>query len=678
MSFEKVVRVLASPKRLEILKLLDEHGSLRFSELMEKLQIEHSGQLSYHLSLLKEAGVVEAAAEGGHREYKLTAVGRRVVELLEEINSAVLGYGERIGIVDDYGFEHDYDAYEMVTYLRREFGIPPRKLSALLRGLESMLADLGGRRFHLIQVDHLVLSLLLRNRMRELYDENVIVGLRTRELERLLARRGARGVAEAILRKHAVYYSIPEYAAELVRSGFVAIAHLHLWRTGAEAVARDPLAGVQSGGDALLELLNSLYAGVDWAHSQTVLHFNSFVYRYAEEEGRDPLDVGKKLWRALLKVWQYAGYDRIGVSVDAERDGVPLEFTKTLLDGILECSAPGGSKFPALVLCLRDPGVLEELEEWIYAAVRRHVPLTLVRDSLRGELTPVSPSLVMRGGGVVGFVACINLPAVYMLSDAGVVEGIVRDIARGLVSLSASKRSALKGRAEVVRNNVSLLGGEAAIALREGRRGAKLTLRLLEEFYKMLADSVEDLAGGLDEAGLEVGFSFTDVYAYSAMCRLAEKKIKRRRVGAELDYREVSPLSPFSNLQRRRLKEVLEASAEAYRRLGAAPVVCIRLGDPMPTREELGKALEAAFSERGVGAISLAYDYTYCSYCGYSSPSFLPACPSCSSTRPSIGHYGRVLGDYRPLESIPLEARREYCARHRYSRQELRELSGSK
>lgn len=71
MSLEKTFKALGDVNRREILKLLRKRR-MNVGEIAEKLEMS-AATLSYHLSLLKEAGLVFEEREKNYRIYSLNA-----------------------------------------------------------------------------------------------------------------------------------------------------------------------------------------------------------------------------------------------------------------------------------------------------------------------------------------------------------------------------------------------------------------------------------------------------------------------------------------------------------------------------------------------------------------------------------------------------------------------------
>ncbi len=77
----KFLEALDHPTRLRILRAL-RTGELCVCVFVALMKIKHS-KLSYHLKLLKNAGLVDSRKDGYFVEYRITDLGRRMLENIE-------------------------------------------------------------------------------------------------------------------------------------------------------------------------------------------------------------------------------------------------------------------------------------------------------------------------------------------------------------------------------------------------------------------------------------------------------------------------------------------------------------------------------------------------------------------------------------------------------------------
>lgn len=93
-----VFAALAEPSRMRMVSLL-RSGPLNVGEIAERLQIRQP-QVSKHLKVLQQAGIVEVEADANRRHYRLRA------EPFQELDRWLTGYrelwNERFDRLDDY------------------------------------------------------------------------------------------------------------------------------------------------------------------------------------------------------------------------------------------------------------------------------------------------------------------------------------------------------------------------------------------------------------------------------------------------------------------------------------------------------------------------------------------------------------------------------------------------
>ncbi|MHA1229430.1 MAG: FAD-dependent oxidoreductase [Candidatus Helarchaeota archaeon] len=87
-----IYAILAHPLRRKILYILDKNGYVQYSELMEKLGLETTGQLNFHLKKL------ENFIAKDNKAYYLTKEGKRIIKLMN-LNEILLS-GEDIEYLD--------------------------------------------------------------------------------------------------------------------------------------------------------------------------------------------------------------------------------------------------------------------------------------------------------------------------------------------------------------------------------------------------------------------------------------------------------------------------------------------------------------------------------------------------------------------------------------------------
>ncbi|MFB6113735.1 MAG: ArsR/SmtB family transcription factor [Halodesulfurarchaeum sp.] len=84
-SAHEIFKALADERRVLIMRLLEE-SELCVCDLVELFDIEYS-KLSYHLKVLKDAGLVTANRDGNYVTYRPTESGEDVIDIVLDLCS---------------------------------------------------------------------------------------------------------------------------------------------------------------------------------------------------------------------------------------------------------------------------------------------------------------------------------------------------------------------------------------------------------------------------------------------------------------------------------------------------------------------------------------------------------------------------------------------------------------
>lgn len=135
-STDYIIKSVSNPKRKEILERLRQLGKASFSELYKELRYKTPPKLSFHLKILKEAGVIEQDKTG---VYYISALGREVDNLLKRMQEKVISGAPAVRVK----VEEDFDRYAWYKDLIRKSG--SSATLDVLQGLEDSVELIFGR-----------------------------------------------------------------------------------------------------------------------------------------------------------------------------------------------------------------------------------------------------------------------------------------------------------------------------------------------------------------------------------------------------------------------------------------------------------------------------------------------------------------------------------------------------
>jgi DNA-binding transcriptional ArsR family regulator len=135
-SMDYIIKSVSNPRRKEILERLRQLGKASFSELYKDLGYKTPPKLSFHLKILKDAGVVEQDKTG---TYYISALGREVDNLLKRMQEKVI----RGLPAANVKVEEEFDRYSWYKDLIKKSGAA--STLDVLQGIEDSVELIFGR-----------------------------------------------------------------------------------------------------------------------------------------------------------------------------------------------------------------------------------------------------------------------------------------------------------------------------------------------------------------------------------------------------------------------------------------------------------------------------------------------------------------------------------------------------
>ncbi|RLI23714.1 hypothetical protein DRO58_08630, partial [Candidatus Bathyarchaeota archaeon] len=120
----RVIKAFSSSLRLKILNLLLLRGQLSYTEIMNELKlnpVRDAGRFAYHLKLLLESDLIEL--DPSTKRYRLTDLGRRVIDVTEDIESKVSPHRRMLVRTSKASLE-EFDRNRIVNSLVKEANVP--------------------------------------------------------------------------------------------------------------------------------------------------------------------------------------------------------------------------------------------------------------------------------------------------------------------------------------------------------------------------------------------------------------------------------------------------------------------------------------------------------------------------------------------------------------------------
>lgn len=684
---ELLAKALSSEKRVKILFVIDAHGPLRFSELKEKLSIKSSGELNYHLTLLKEVNMVDLDYSYGQRRYTLTPLGKETVELLKRLEGELLKQELGIYIIDKYGLAVKYDTSILIDVLKDEFDIRGKHIRTVRADVEQILSELDKAYYEKWELDQIILSVLLKNNLMNYFMKNTFVGFRKKELDRILNKKTSftntnEEIRNQVIAFYNLLYKIPGNVKTLIRNGIFYISHLHEWTLKSEAIILDTPYVMK--GYHPLDLYNLLLFTKKLAHSLFLRKFNKILYDTSIRQRKFQIEEFlAKNFRTLNLIWDDLKYEKIAVEILIEDDSELVEFDRILLRQILLEEYQG----PPIVLNIKSKKAFRELYDVVYDLARKHIPITLVNNTAKYNFIAAISHILREENckdiTIIDSSYNLLLPslAVFSRRDKAIAEDFLNNTLSCLDNLINKKREYLRENvllrklqkisgnlASIDSTNVlSILGGEMAthvlLADLDNKKSSTSVIRIL----KNLVDRFRDLEKIGEKSN--ICYSTSEINLYEINFRALTYRAKEFNIQLP-PFEEFNLLSPFSKTPQSLRERVMNAT-QLFRETKIPDIFTLEFTDPFPALENFSELLKKLLN-LDVKVISLSYDYTQCEYCGHKTSRYTDICPNCLSVKPYVVHYGKIIIDYRPLNHIPKIAKEEYLRRNRINDINLR------
>lgn len=350
-----IFSVMASPNRIDILRILNTKGPLTYSELKALAGFKskkESGKFAYHLrKLLRQLLVALNKAE---RRYTITNLGKLVLSLARQIEErSIIESGKMYVRTTSRQSIEEFNSHKIIQSLVREANLPLEQAHKITEEVENKIYKFQTAYLTSSLIRETVNSVLIEHGHEEYRNKLARLGLPPADIAELLAsdeaaRSGVAGVmgraANAVFSEYLVFNMLPKDIADMHLAGeiniasagtwsllpdtiFVDLSELDaLWLQGRfPAVAHLPL---KSADDMLAALPVIISLLGREASSEIVLEG---VAPALANKGRDADDLASKFARALMSSSAGAGSNNGVVATIA----IPADTTDARVQGAL-------------------------------------------------------------------------------------------------------------------------------------------------------------------------------------------------------------------------------------------------------------------------------------------------------------------------------------------------------
>ena len=403
-----IFSVMASPNRIDILRILNAKGPLTYSELKALAGFKskkESGKFAYHLrKLLRQLLVALNKAE---RRYTITNLGKLVLSLARQIEErSIIESGKMYVRTNKHTIE-EFNSHKIIQSLVREANLPLEQAHKITEEVENKIYRFQSAYLTSSLIRETVNSILIEHGHEEYRNKLARVGLPSSDIVHMLSSEEAsRSGIESILARTAgaafseylLFNMLPKDIADMHLAGEINISNANVWGLLPDTIFID-VSELESGLDLKGRLLNMTRIPPIKSSDDAFATLPTLVSLFSREastevvlEGfipallndiKDPEKIASQFARALLTASCAPSY-AFGMPVTTlaiATDDLDAHQLNALLDGYRQ--HVDNTPIPRLGLALE--GTVKNSLDYIIAAVRSGGIISIGNNKVRAN-----------------------------------------------------------------------------------------------------------------------------------------------------------------------------------------------------------------------------------------------------------------------------------------------------
>jgi len=234
-----IFSVMASPNRIDILRILNSKGPLTYSELKSLAGFKskkESGKFAYHLRKLLRQSLV--ALNKSERRYTITNLGKLVLSLARQIEERSIIESGKMYVRTSHDSIEEFNSQKIIQSLVREGGLPLELAQKITEEVENRIYKYQTTYLTGALIRELVNSVLLENGLEDYRNKLARVGLPVFEVKEMISNaekldNGVEGLlsktGQTVFAEHLLTNTLPKDVADSHLSGDLHITYPGLW-----------------------------------------------------------------------------------------------------------------------------------------------------------------------------------------------------------------------------------------------------------------------------------------------------------------------------------------------------------------------------------------------------------------------------------------------------------------
>jgi DNA-binding transcriptional ArsR family regulator len=234
-----IFSVMASPNRIDILRILNSKGPLTYSELKSLAGFKskkESGKFAYHLRKLLRQSLV--ALNKAERRYTITNLGKLVLSLARQIEErSIIESGKMYVRTTRHSIE-EFNSHKIIQSLVREANMPLEQAHKITEEVENKVYKFQSAYLTSSLIRETVNSVLIEHGHEEYRNKLARLGLPTSDIFEMLNNIDKVGngidsvmtkAAQSILAEHLIINTLPKDIADMHLAGEINISNSGIW-----------------------------------------------------------------------------------------------------------------------------------------------------------------------------------------------------------------------------------------------------------------------------------------------------------------------------------------------------------------------------------------------------------------------------------------------------------------
>lgn len=234
-----IFSVMASPNRIDILRILNSKGPLTYSELKSLAGFKskkESGKFAYHLRKLLRQSLV--ALNKSERRYTITNLGKLVLSLARQIEERSIIESGKMYVRTSHESIEEFNSHKIIQSLVREGGLPLETAQKITEEVENRIYKYQTTYLTGALIREMVNSVLLEHGHEEYRNKLARLGLPVYDVQEMISNldnvnNGAEGLlfntGQRVFAEHLLTNVLPKDVADFHLSGDLHITHPGMW-----------------------------------------------------------------------------------------------------------------------------------------------------------------------------------------------------------------------------------------------------------------------------------------------------------------------------------------------------------------------------------------------------------------------------------------------------------------